>query len=109
MKQFRFRALVTVEAPARGGSERQYPSGTRSLMVHAWRIGQPSWDKYFPAAICRDDGLPLRPGERAIVTITVTGDDAPEYLGYGQPFTLWGAGAGHGIISRRVFTAFGPS
>jgi hypothetical protein len=109
VKQFRFRALVTVEVPARGGPGRQYPSGTRALMVHARRIGQPSCDKYFPASICRDDGLPLRPGQRAIVTITVTGDDAAEYLGSGQPFTLWGGGAGHGIISRQVFTASGPS
>ena len=78
-------------------------------MVHAQRIGQPDYHKYFPAAICQDEERPLRPGEQHIVTITVTGDDAPSYLAAGQRFTLWGGCSGHGIISRRVFTAAGPS
>jgi hypothetical protein len=43
------------------------------------------------------------------VTITVTDDQAPAYFGPGQPFTLWGECAGHGVVCRRVFTDFGPS
>jgi hypothetical protein len=107
VKSFRFRALVTLDAPVRGGGS-QYPSGTRSLMVHARRIGEPASDKYFQATIARDRGLPLRPGERTVVTITVTDDDASSFFGPGQAFTLWGASGGYGVVSRRVFTDSGP-
>ena len=109
MRKFRFRALVTLDPSARGSPGRQYPSGTHALMVHARRIDQPHCHKYFPAAICQDEERPLRPGEHLIVTITVTGDDAPSYLAAGQSFTIWGGCSGHGIISRRAFTAAGPS
>jgi hypothetical protein len=104
MRQIKYRALVTLDPPARGAPSRQYPSGTHALMIHAERIGQPSCDKYFPAAVYPDDELPLKPGEQRLVTIAVTGDDAPSYLAAGQPFTIWGGGSGHGIISRRLFT-----
>ncbi len=109
VKPFRFRALIIIDPPPDGGAGRQYASGTRSLIVHARRIDQPSRDKYFPATISQDTGLPLRPGERTVVTITVTDDDARSYFGPGQAFTLWGASGGYGVVSRRVFTDFGPS
>jgi len=109
MKRFRYRALVELDQPKRGASRKQYPSGTRALMVHARRIGQPSGHKYFPATIVQDDQRPLQPGEHVVVTITVTGDDASSYLAPGQLFTIWGESTGHGIISRRVFTDSGPS
>jgi hypothetical protein len=108
MKRFRYRALVELDRPMRGGPGRLYPSGTRALMVHARRIGQPSGHKYFPATIAQDDQQPLQPGEHLVVTITVSDDDAPSYLAPGQPFTIWGGNTGHGIISRRVFTESGP-
>ena len=109
MKPFRFRALVTLDVPTVKGAGRQYPSGTRSLMVHAWHAGQLSSDKYFPATIAEEKGMPLQPGMPAVVTITVVDDEAPAYFSPGQVFTLWGACGGHGIVSRRVFTDFGPS
>lgn len=109
MRQFRFRALVTLDPSGDGALGSEYPSGTHKLMVHAQRFSQPSSDRYFPAAISRDDEQRLRPGEQAVVTITVTDDDAPLYLATGEPFTLWGDSHGHGVITRRVFTAFGPS
>jgi hypothetical protein len=109
MKPFRFRAWVTLDPPAGPRAGRQYASGTHSLMVHARRTGQPSYDKYFPAAITGENGFPLRPGKPTVVTITVTDDQAPAYFGPGQPFTLWGECAGHGVVCRRVFTDFGPS
>ena len=109
MKRFRFRALVTLDMPTIKSSERQYASGARGLMVHARRIDQPSCDKYFPATIAEEYGLPLRPGKRAVVTITVVDDQAPAYFSPGQAFTLWGQCGGHGVVTRRVFTDFGPS
>jgi len=107
MKRFRYRALVTLDPPVSGVGTR-YPSGTRALMVHARRIAEPLVHKYMPATISTDDLLPFRPGDHVVVTITVTDDDAPSYLGPGQSFTLWGGSTGHGIISRRVFTDSGP-
>lgn len=109
MRQFKFRALVTLDPPAPGRDVRQYPSGTRSLMVHACRIGDLSSDKYFPTVISCDTEHPLQQGERAVVTVTVAGDDALLYLEAGQPFTIWGASGGHGVISRREFTDGEPS
>ena len=109
MKPFRFRAWVTLDPPRVKRAGRQYASGTHSLMVHTRRTGQPSWDKYFPATIAGENGLPLRPGKRTVVTITVVDDQAPAYFSPGQEFTLWGECGGHGVVSRRVFTDFGPS
>jgi len=109
MRQFKFRALLTLDAPAPGRQVRQYPSGTHALMIHAWQIGDLSHDKYFPAMILRDTEEPLQQGERAVVTVTVDGDDALSYLDAGQKFTIWGGCGGHGVISRRVFTDGAPS
>ena len=108
---FRYRALVTLDPPRPGQDETdaQFPSGTHKLMVHAWRAGKPPHDKYFAAEIWPDEDSPLRPGVRAIVTITVTDDDAPDYLGPGRMFSLWGGGTGRGIVSRRVFSNASPS
>jgi hypothetical protein len=85
----RTRALVELDRSMRAGPGRVYPSGTRALMVHARSISQPSGHKYFPATITQDDQQPLQPGEHAVVTITVTDDDAPSYLAPGQTFTIW--------------------
>jgi hypothetical protein len=78
-------------------------------MIHTSGSGQPSCSKYFPATITRDDGQPLKPGERQVVTITVTDDEAGLFLAPGTPFTIWGGGYGRGIVSRRVFTNSSPS
>jgi hypothetical protein len=107
VKPFRFSAWITLDQPTYK-SGRQHPSGTRSLMVHAWHAGQPSCDKYFPATIAEEKGLRLRPGKPAAVTITVVDDQASAYFGPGQAFTLWGACGGHGIVSRQVLTDVGP-
>jgi hypothetical protein len=105
VKPFRFRALVTLGQPTTKNAPREYPSGTRSLMVHARRTGEPSCDKYFPATIAEEKGLPIQP----VVTITVMDDEAPAYLSPGQAFTLWGERGGYGVVTRQVFTDYGPS
>jgi hypothetical protein len=109
VKLFRFRALITLD-PAAGPSAREYASGTRALLVQATRNGKPGTAKFFPAMMTWDDEKnPLRPGDRAVVTVTITDAQAPAYLAAGQHFGLWGAGTGHGVISRQVYTAGGPS
>jgi hypothetical protein len=109
MSLFRFRALITVDPPDGTAPVHGYPSGTRALMVHARRIGQPARDKFFSAMMTWDNDGQLRPGDQAVVTITVADEQAPAYLAAGQPFTLWGAATGRGVITRKVFTTAGPS
>ena len=112
MRQFRFRALVMLDswAPSPGAEPRGLdPGATHALMIHARHADQPSCSKYFPAAISRDDGQPLESGQRQVVTITITDDEAPLFLAPGRQFTIWGRGAGRGVITRRVFTSSGPS
>jgi hypothetical protein len=109
MRLYRFRALVTVDLPDGSGPARAYHSGTRNLMVRACHIGPPAFDRYFPVMMTWDEPGDLQPGVRAMVTITVTDKAAPAYLGAGQPFTLWGGGSGHGVITRQVYTDGAPS
>lgn len=107
--KFSFRALVTLDSWDKACPPWLDPSRTHDLMVHASHPSGPPGGKYLPAEITRDDGKPLRSGESQIVTITVTDDDAPLLLAPGEPFRLWGGASGSGIVSRRVFTASGPS
>jgi hypothetical protein len=109
MTQFKFRALITLDSPDDNRPSPQYGCGTRRLMVRARCLRLPTLEKLFPSSITRADGQPLKPGEQAIVTITVTDDDAPWFLAAGQEIDIWGGGKGHGIISRRVFTDGSPS
>lgn len=109
MRTFRFRALVALGESVPDVPASHYPAGGHMVMAHASRPGQPGSSRDFPAALCRDDEAPLRPGDRAVVTITVAGDQAGSYFGPGRRFTLWaGADIGHGVISRRVFCSSGP-
>jgi len=116
--RYKFRALVTLDVPAQGLSPERHPGKQHVVpdtgephpcVVHAWHLGHPYTDKYFQAFISQDDGLPLQPGKGSIVTITVNDDHALEYLDAGQQFSIWGGSAGHGIISRRVFSDGSPS
>ena len=79
------------------------------IIIKTCPPGEPGSYRDFPAAVCRDDEVPLRPGDRAVVTITLSADGAGACFRPGQSFTLWaGADVGHGVISRRVFTVSGP-
>jgi hypothetical protein len=116
MRQFRFRALITLDPPGpRPGvpcaPARQYPNHTRSLVIQAMPLCcDVGPARYLPAEIWWDGDEPLRPGDHAVVTARVTDDRADAFLATGQPFTLWcGGEVGHGTICRRVFTDYGPS
>ena len=114
----RFRALIALDPagtrsalpsrPSRPPAQ-HYLNHTHALMVQAPRLGSPGGTRIFPAEICWDDDEPLYPGDHAEVTITVTDDEAPEFLAGGQRITLWAGGdVGHGTITRRIFTEYGP-
>lgn len=111
----RFRASITLDpAGARPATlhppAQQYPNHTRALMIRIRPLRNFGSTRHFPAEICWDSEQPLRPGDRAVVTITVTDDDANAFFAAGQRFTLWSGGdVGHGIISRKVYTDHSPS
>jgi hypothetical protein len=116
MRQFRFRALVTLD-PVQPRPEalhphaQEYPSHTRALMILALPLradGGPA--RHLPAEIWQDGDEPLRAGDHATVTARVSDDHADAFLDAGARFTLWSGGeVGHGTIYRRVFTDYGPS
>jgi hypothetical protein len=110
MRQVRFRAVIALD-PAVPGTAPARPRlpYTHELMVRAESLDKPGLFRNFAAELCWDDDAPLHPGDHHVVTVTLTDDDAPRFLGGGRRFTLWsGAEVGHGTISRRVFTEHGP-
>ena len=87
----------------------QYLNHTHQLMLRAESREKPGYYRSFAAELCWDEDAPLHPGDRHVVTVTMTDDEAPVFFGAGQRFTLWsGAEVGHGTISRRVFSDHGP-
>ena len=136
MKQVRYRAVIALD-PARPEQPRHIPmvhrqrvmfpnprsaaflpappedtylSYTHELMLRAESRLKPGHYRTFSAVLCWDDeDTPLHPGDRHVVTVTLTDEEAQEYFGAGLSFTLWsGRDVGHGTISRRVFTEHGP-
>lgn len=109
VRQARFRALIALDQPG-GDTAREYANRARGLMVQAHCPGPPGSLRYFPARVCWDGDQTLHPGDHAVVTITMTDDDAPEFFRPGQHFRLWCGGViGHGTISRKVYSEFTPS
>jgi hypothetical protein len=116
MRQVRYRALIALDSvPAEPDTldvlpvPRQYHNHTHALMIRARCLAKPDYARCFPAELCWDDEQPLHPGDRAEVTITMTDDEVTEFSGCGQRFSLWnGADIGHGTISRRVYSEYGP-
>lgn len=102
-------AAIVPLAPEAG---QEYVNHTRDLMVRAESREKPGRYRSFPAELCWDDEMPLHPGDRHVVTVTMTDeDDAEGFFAPGQRFTLWnGAEVGHGTFSRQMFsyTEYGP-
>jgi hypothetical protein len=115
VRQARFRALITLYSleprpEALHAAVPQFHNHTHALMVRARPLRQAGSTRYFPSEISWDGEQPLRRGDSCVVTVTVTDDEAGEYLGAGQRFTLWSGGeVGYGTISRKVYTEYSPS
>ena len=79
-------------------------------MVRARPPRQAGSTRTFTTEISWDGEEPLHRGDSCVATVTVTDDEAGEYLGAGQRFTLWSGGeVGYGTISRKVYTEYSPS
>jgi hypothetical protein len=110
VQQESFRALITLDPaepspaaldPAAG----EYPNPTRDLAIGVRPLDNAGAFRYFPAEICWDSGQQRHPGDHAMVTITVTDNQAGAYFDVGQHFTLWSGGdIGHGTVFRRIHT-----
>ena len=115
MRQARFRALITLytlepRPRALHPAVPQFHNHTHALMVRAHPLSHAGSTRYFTTEISWDSEQPLRCGDSCVVTVTVTDDEAGEYLGAGQRFTLWSGGeVGYGTISRKVYTEYSPS
>jgi hypothetical protein len=109
MHQFRFRALIALDAAAHGPGAGHYTSPTHALTLRAASLSTPAHHRLFRAEICWGDHHTLKPGDRAVVTITVADDDAEMFFAAGQRFTIWnGSEIGQGTISRQIFRGAGP-
>jgi hypothetical protein len=110
MRQVRYRALIALDAIPRQPGALEYHNHTHALMIRAHCLARPSYARCFPAELSwEEDERPLHPGDRAEVTITMIDDEAPAFFDCGQRFSLWsGDDIGHGTISRRVYTEYGP-
>jgi hypothetical protein len=103
--QFRFRALIALDAAAASHGIGQYASPTQALMLRAACLSRPVSHRLFPAEVSWDDHHLLKPGDRAVVTLKVADEDAEMFFAAGQRFTIWnGSDIGHGTISRQIFT-----
>lgn len=101
MKRYKFQALVTPLHPV-GGAPAVQLTGPAYRMVLRARHVRTGVAQLFSALI--SPAADQVPGDGVVLTVTVLGDDAGDYFGPGQPFSLWrGADVGHGVVSRRVF------
>lgn len=90
VRQYRFRARVTLDTAAREGPARGLTSRMRALTAHDCCLLQPfCYRVYLPAVISPDRELPLQPGGRVVVTIALAGGEAEALFAPGQRFTIW--------------------
>jgi hypothetical protein len=99
VKQYRFRALVTLDPAAREGLTRDRPGRRGALTVYACCLLQPSgYREHLPAVISRDEEPRRQPGGHAVVAIALADGEAEAYFAPGQRFTIWADGVvGHAI------------
>lgn len=112
MRQYRFRALVTLAPAAREGPAQRLPSRVPALTAHACCLVQPACHhEYFPAVISCDEAL--SPARHATMTIALADGEAEAFFAPGQCFTIWADGTvgptvraeglvGYGVMSRRT-------
>ena len=99
MRQYRFRALITLDAAVREGPARGLPSRMRAHTARYCCLLEPfCYRVYLPAVISSDRGLPLQPGRRVVVTIALADGEAEALFAAGQRFTIWA----DGVVDRTI-------
>jgi hypothetical protein len=116
VRQYRFRALVTLAPAVREGPARRLPDLARALTAHACCLQPAYHHEYFPAVISRDEEPPLSPARHAMMTVALADGEAETLFAPGQRFTIWADGivgrtiqaeglVGYGVISRQTSPA----
>lgn len=103
MHRYKYCALVRLEpAPGHGGSG--LDAGKTCRVTVRARHHQTHQGKFFSAlADTPATASPLGTGRSVQLTLTVLGDDVPDYLDAGDTVALWrGGDIGHGVITRRL-------
>ena len=104
MKQYKYQALVTLDARNDGGTDTTLGPAPRRMVVRG-RNEETHRSRFFTALVSCDDGGPFRPGHpQLLVTLRLAGDDVADYFGIGVHFDLWqGRAIGQGVVTRRLF------
>lgn len=101
MEQCKYSALVKLNEPNSTGSAPPLEPGAR-VAVRA-RHHATGASKLFSALIVVIQDNSVRADHRIPLTLTVVGNDVPDYLDAGDSFALWrGRDIGRGVISRRL-------
>jgi hypothetical protein len=100
---YKFKALVALDLPA-GGSRDPLPVGRSRRMAVRGRHRQTRNMTFFSAMVTNNGPRSRRWKERhALLTVVITGDDAPEYFGIGNSLGVrLGGDIGHGIVTRSL-------
>ena len=101
MDQYKYSTLVKLNEPAGTGTDPPLQTGAR-LAVRA-RHHETGTSKLFSTQVVAIGDSSAQADHSVPVTLTVVGNDVPDYLDAGDSFVLWrGRDIGHGVISRRL-------
>jgi hypothetical protein len=111
-RPYKFQAFVTVSAPDEDGPAGQpalasatLPPGQIRRMGLRGEDHQTRGSHFFSALVANNgDSSDWIGDNHAIVTVTLTSDDAAEYFSAGDHFALWiGHDIADGVVTRRLF------
>jgi hypothetical protein len=101
MEQCKYSALVKLNEPSSKGTGPPLEPGAR-VAVRA-RRHETGTSKLFSALIVVIQENSVRADHSIPLTLTVVGNDVPDYLDAGDSFALWrGHNIGQGVISQRL-------
>jgi hypothetical protein len=103
MRHYKYRALIKLDPAAARGHRVPTPGNTCRVTVRAHHHRTHS-GKFFSALAAIPATSSPAGGDRSVqMTLTVLGDDVPDYLDAGDAVALWrGGDIGQGVITRRL-------
>jgi len=103
MRHYKYRALVKLDLAATHGHHALAPGRTCRVMVRAHHHRTHSGKFFSALAAMPATSASASSSQSVQLTLTVLGDDVPDYLDAGDALDLWqGADIGHGVITRRL-------
>jgi hypothetical protein len=103
MKRYKYQAMVTLLPEREQAAAVPLPGPACRMVVRA-RHHDTHAGKLFSALVTSGEETSPPGSSCVVVTMTVLGDDARDYLAPGDDFALWrGCDVGRGVVTRRVF------